>query len=72
MNNIHEVRSFKLRIRTAFDEMERQGFDALAIPDSMGMVLVRKGSGAATAHDCSGNVLYQKCIEGKAFLVCLS
>lgn len=69
---IYEAQSFLRNIRTAFDEMERQGLDALAIPDSMGMVLVRQGSEAATAHDHPGNVLHRKWIEGKHFLVCLS
>ncbi len=69
---IHEAESFSQTIRAAFEEMERQGIDALAIPASMGIMLVRKGSAAAAAHLFPGNVLYQRCIEGKVFLVCLS
>jgi hypothetical protein len=70
--HVDEVSTFSRSIRIAFDEMERRGLDELAIPEASGMVLVRKGSEAEKTHQKPGNVLYERQIEGKGFLVCLS
>jgi len=67
---VTESSVFSRWVRAAFEEMERQGLDEVAIPN--GMVLVRGGSAAEITHHKPGNVLYEKRIEGKVFFVCAS
>ncbi len=66
------MKSFERKLKEAYEKLRESGLDAVEIPGSKGMKLVKVGTSAALEHDAPGNVLQQIEIEMQTYLVCAS